>query len=59
MIDMKTYTLSKEQIHQIVSLADTFDNSDEDCYEAAAELVTKLAEEIKSKCNNNDGKLNV
>lgn len=50
---MKTYTLSKEQIHQIVSLADTFDNSDEDCYEAAAELVTKLAEEIKSKCNNN------
>lgn len=46
---METYTLSKEQIHQIVSLADTFDDGDEYCYEAAAELVTELAEAIKSK----------
>lgn len=46
---METYTLSKEQIHQIVSLVDNFDDGNEDCYEAAAELVTKLAEEIKTK----------
>lgn len=48
---MNAYTLSKEQIDQIVSLADAFDSSNEDCYEAAAELVTMLAKEIKAKRN--------
>lgn len=46
---MNAYTLSKEQIDQIVSLADEFDASNEDCYDAAAELVIKLAKEIKSE----------
>ena len=50
---METYTLSKEWIDRIVSLVDEFDEGNEDCYESAAELVTMLAEEIKSKCNNN------
>ncbi len=48
---METYTLSKEQIYQIVSLVDEFDPGNEDCYEAAAELVTSLAKEIKAKLN--------
>lgn len=48
---MKQYTLSEEQIDRIVSLVDEFDVGNEDCYEAAAELVTMLAEEIKSKRN--------
>ena len=48
---METYTLSKEWIGRIVSLVDEFDVGNEDCYEAAAELVTMLAEEIKSKIN--------
>ncbi len=48
---METYTLSKEWIDRIVSLVDEFDEGNEDCYEAAAELVTMLAEEIKSKIN--------
>lgn len=53
---METYTLSKEWIDRIVSLVDEFDDGNEDCYEAAAELVTMLAEEIKSKSNNNMNK---
>ena len=48
---MTQYTLSEEQIDRIVSLVDEFDAGNEDCYEAAAELVTMLAEEIKSKRN--------
>ncbi len=54
---MKQYTLSEEQIDRIVSLADEFDAGNEDCYDAAAELVIMLAKEIKSKRTPNDVEL--
>lgn len=46
---MEKYTLTEDLANRVISLADNFDDGDEDCYEAAAELIDIIAKHIKSQ----------
>lgn len=46
---MEKYTLTKDLANRVISLADNFDEFNEDCYESAAELIDIIAKHLKSQ----------
>lgn len=44
--------ITENFVKEIIDLADNFDEGNEDCYEAAAEIVMMLAKELKVNTSN-------